>query len=57
MLWPGIKKLGKKLHLKRTDSEAVGMVKNCFVRLYDGSLVSKINPPTIRTPSDIQVTY
>ena len=37
MLWPGIKKLGKELQLKRTDSEVVGMVKNCLVRLYDGN--------------------
>jgi hypothetical protein len=36
MLWPGIKKLGKELNLKRTDSEAVGFIKNCFVKLYDG---------------------
>ena len=36
MLWPGIKKLGKELQLKKTDSEIVGMIKNCFVRMYDG---------------------
>jgi hypothetical protein len=36
MLWPGIKKLGKELNLKRTDSEVVGFVKNCFVKMYDG---------------------
>ena len=36
MLWLGIKKLGKELQLKRIDSEIVGMVKNCFVKLYDG---------------------
>jgi hypothetical protein len=36
MLWPGIKKLGKELHLKRTDSEVVGRVQNCFVKMYDG---------------------
>ena len=36
MLWPGIKKLGKELNLKRTDSEITGKVKNCFVRAYDG---------------------
>ncbi|GHU75045.1 hypothetical protein FACS189461_0520 [Spirochaetia bacterium] len=37
MLWPGIKKLGKELQLKRTTSEVVGMVNNCFVKMYDGS--------------------
>jgi hypothetical protein len=37
MLWPGIKKPGKELQLKRTNSEVVGMVKNCFVKMYDGS--------------------
>ena len=37
MLWPGIKKLGKKLRLKRTGSEVVGVIKNCFVRMYDGN--------------------
>ncbi|MCL2720574.1 MAG: hypothetical protein FWD47_04470 [Treponema sp.] len=36
MLWPGIKKLGKELNFERTDSEAAGMLKNCFVKLYDG---------------------
>lgn len=37
MLWPGIKKLGKELQLKRTDLEVVGMVKNCLVKMYDGN--------------------
>lgn len=37
MLWPGIKKLGKELNLKRTDSEVLGLVKNCFVKMYDGN--------------------
>jgi hypothetical protein len=36
MLWPGIKKLGKELNLKRTDSEVVGLIKNCLVKMYDG---------------------
>ena len=36
MLWPGIFKLGKELELKRIDLEVVGMIKNCFVKLYDG---------------------
>jgi hypothetical protein len=36
MLWPGLKKLGKELQLKRTDSEVVGKVQNCFVKVYDG---------------------
>jgi len=36
MLWPGIKKLGKELNLKRTDSEVVGLIKSCFVKAYDG---------------------
>jgi len=36
MLWPGVKKLGKELGLKRTDFEAVGIIKNCFVKMYDG---------------------
>jgi hypothetical protein len=39
MLWPGIKKLGKELRLKRTDSEAAGMIQNCFVRMYDGNQI------------------
>jgi hypothetical protein len=37
MLWPGIKKLGRELNLKRTDSEVIGIIKNCIVRMYDGS--------------------
>jgi hypothetical protein len=37
MLWPGIKKLGKELQLKRTNSEVIGMVNNCFVKMYDGN--------------------
>ena len=37
MLWPGIKRLGKELQLKRTDSEVIGMVKNCLVKMYDGN--------------------
>ncbi|MCL2440119.1 MAG: hypothetical protein FWD14_00070 [Treponema sp.] len=36
MLWPGIKKIGKELNFKQTNSEAAGIVKNCFVKLYDG---------------------
>jgi len=36
MLFSGIKKIGNELHLKRTNSEVVGMVRNCFVKLYDG---------------------
>jgi hypothetical protein len=36
MLWPGIKKLGRELHFKRTESEIVGMLENCFVKMYDG---------------------
>jgi hypothetical protein len=39
MLWPGIKKLGKELRLKRTDSEVAGIIKNCFVRMYDGNQI------------------
>jgi hypothetical protein len=39
MLWPGIKKLGKELCFKRTDSEAVGIIKNCFVKMYDGNQI------------------
>jgi len=39
MLWPGIKKLGKELNLKRTDSEVTGMIKNCFVKMYDGNQI------------------
>nr|AGS51589.1 hypothetical protein [uncultured bacterium contig00010] len=31
------KKLGRELNLKRTDFEAVGTIKNCLVRMYDGS--------------------
>jgi hypothetical protein len=37
MLWPGIKKLGKELQLKRTNSEVVGIIKNCFIKMYDGN--------------------
>jgi hypothetical protein len=36
MLWPGIKKLGKELGLKRTNSEVVGIIKNCFIKMFDG---------------------
>jgi hypothetical protein len=39
MLWPGIKKLGKELSLKRTDSEVVGIIRNCFVKMYDGNQI------------------
>ena len=39
MLWPGIKKLGKELNLKRSDSEVTGIIKNCFVRMYDGNQI------------------
>jgi len=39
LLWPGIKKLGKELNFKRTDSEVTGMLKNCFVRMYDGNQI------------------
>jgi rubrerythrin len=47
MLWPGIKKLGKELGLKRTNSEVVGTLKNCFVKMYDGMnmKVLEIYPP------------
>lgn len=37
MLWPGLKKLGKELQLKRTNSEVVGEAGNCLVKLYDGA--------------------
>jgi hypothetical protein len=37
MLWPGLKKLGKELGLKRTNSEIVGTLKNCFVKMFDGT--------------------
>jgi hypothetical protein len=37
MLWPGIKKLGKELGLKRTNSEVVGMLNNCFIKMFDGT--------------------
>jgi hypothetical protein len=30
-----MKKLGQELRLKRTDSEVVGMLQNCFVKMYD----------------------
>ncbi|MCL1815037.1 MAG: hypothetical protein FWG27_04360 [Treponema sp.] len=36
MIWPGLLKLGKELQLKRLDAEVVGMVKNCFVKIYGG---------------------
>jgi hypothetical protein len=37
MLWSGIKKLGKELGFKRTNSEVVGTLKNCFIKMYDGN--------------------
>jgi hypothetical protein len=37
MLWPGLKKLGKELGFKRTNSEVVGILKNCFIRMFDGN--------------------
>jgi hypothetical protein len=37
MLWPGIKKLGKDLRFKRTNSEVVGNLKNCFIKIFDGN--------------------
>ena len=39
MLWPGIKRLGKELNLKRTDSEVTGMIRNCLVKMYDGNQI------------------
>jgi len=42
VLWPGIKKLGKELRLKRTDSEATGVIRNCFVRMYDGNQIKAL---------------
>jgi len=36
VLWPGIKKLGNELQLKKTNSEMVGIAGNCFIKLYDG---------------------
>lgn len=49
MLWPGIKKLGKELGFKRTNSEAAGTLKNCFIIMYDGAgkKVLEIFPPEI----------
>jgi hypothetical protein len=35
MLWPGIKKIGRELQLKRTKSEVVGEMENCYVKMYD----------------------
>ncbi|GMO69419.1 MAG: hypothetical protein Ta2A_17500 [Treponemataceae bacterium] len=37
MLYPGVTKLAKARGFKRTKDEAVGIVKNCAVRLSDGS--------------------
>jgi hypothetical protein len=37
MLFPGIRKIGKELGLKRTSDAAVGMVSNTYVTLYDAS--------------------
>jgi len=37
MLWPGIRKLGKELGFKRTNSEIVGKLKNCFIKIFDGN--------------------
>ena len=36
MIWPGLLKLGKELQFKRTETELVGMVKNCYIKMYDG---------------------
>jgi hypothetical protein len=49
MLWPGIKKLGKELGFKRTNSEVVGTLKNCFVKMYDGNNIKvlEIFPPEL----------
>jgi hypothetical protein len=47
MLWPGIKKFGKELGLKRTNSQVVGTLKNCFIKMYDGNNIKvlEIFPP------------
>ncbi len=36
MLFPGVKKIGKRLGLERADGVALGKLKNAFIRLYDG---------------------
>jgi hypothetical protein len=49
MIWPGIKKLGKELGFKRTNSQISGTLKNCFVKMYDGHnlKVLEIYPPEL----------
>jgi hypothetical protein len=49
MLWPGMKKLGRELYLKRTNSEIVGMMKICFVNIHhdEGIGVLEIHSPKI----------
>ncbi|MCL2520921.1 MAG: hypothetical protein FWE37_08005 [Spirochaetaceae bacterium] len=49
MLWPGLKKLGKELNLTLTSSEVVGVIKNCFIKMYDGNSIKvlEIYPPQI----------
>jgi len=37
MLWPGLKKLGRELGFRRTNSEVVGTLKNCFIKMFDGN--------------------
>jgi hypothetical protein len=57
MLWPGLKKLGKELGFKRTNSEVVGKLKNCFIKMSDGNnmKVLEIFPPQIDDTDKAQI--
>jgi hypothetical protein len=49
VLFPGVKKIGGHLGLEQTDSMAVGLVRNCYIRLYDGrnQKVLEVFPPKL----------
>lgn len=52
MLWTGLRKLGKELDFERTDSEAAGMLKNCFVKMYDGKNLKAVELYTPQMEDD-----
>ena len=57
MLWPGLKKLGKELGFKRTNSEVVGTIKNCFIKMFDGNnmKVLEIYSPQVDDTDKVEV--
>jgi len=57
MLWPGLKKLGKELGFKRTNNEVVGILKNCFIKMFDGNnmKVLEIFSPQIDDIDKVQI--